>query len=275
MVQNVNQFAQAPILGQLDLETQGTVVTVRVSPNQATALVAGQPFKVENSAGGVPSVLALAGAGDPVHGFITRNLKDQTFPTNARAEGAMDGSIMYMNSAGAITRFGAVEVVQAVPGNVAASGGVNPVVGIAFDQATAANQLIRVLIKVPGTQTTAALRQETIVATLAQINAGLVLVPAVAGKSITVTNVLARVLGNFATGTSVELESSATAVAVETIAEAGLTTGAVLFPTTANVTVGAGFGVALPVGEGLSLANNGAAQTGGTSITFTITYAQG
>lgn len=275
MAQNVNQFAQAPILGQLDLETQGTVVTVRISANQATALVAGQPFKVENSAGGVPAVLALASSADPAHGFIVRNLKDQNFPTNARAEGAMDGSIMYMNSGGAITRFGAVETVQATPGNVAASGGVNPVVGLAFDQATAANQLIRVLIKVPSTQTTASLRQETVVATLAQINAGLVLIPAVAGKSITVTNVLARVLGAFATGTSVELESSATTVAVETLAEAGLTNGAVLFPTTANVTVGAGFGVALPVGEGLSLANNGANQTAGTNITFTITYSQG
>jgi hypothetical protein len=264
MAQNVNQFAQAPILGQLDLETQGTVITVRVSANQATALVAGQPFKVENSAGGVPAVLALATAGDPVHGFIVRNLKDQNFITNARAEAALDGSIMYMNSGGAISRFGAVEVVQATPGNVVASGGVNPVIGLAFDQATAANQLIRVLIKVPGTQTVATSRQEVVTATLAQINAGLVLIPAVAGKAITVSNVVARVTGAFASGTSVELESSATAVAVETIAEAGLTNGAVLFPTSANVTLGAGFAAALP-----------AEQTGGTSITFTITYTQG
>lgn len=274
MAQNVNQFAQQPILGQLDLETQGTVVTVRVSSNQATALVAGQAVFVENSAGGVPAVLAAVQGGQ-VDGFIGRNLKDQTFPATARAEMAMDDSIMWLNSGGAIARFGKVEAQIATPGNVVASGGVNQVVGIAFDQATAANQLIRVLLRVPSTASAGGSKNLTVTATLAQINAGLVLIPAIAGKIITVNDFIERVNGNFATGTSVVLQSSATSVVVETTAEAGLVNNAILSFGSANVTAGAGYGAPLPVGEGLSVANVGAAQTAGVSITFNISYTQG
>ena len=272
---NINQFAQTTVLGQLDMEFAGSVASMQVSANQATALIAGQPIKVENSAGGAPKVLALASNTDITQGFVVRNLKDPNFPAFARVEVALENSVMYMNSGGAITRFGAVEAVQGTPGNVIAWAGINPVVGFAYDQATAANQLIRVLINPPSVATSNIVKTVNVTATLAQINAGVVLIPAQTGTQITVNGYSARVLGNFATGTSVELESSATAVAVTTLAEAGLTTGALLLPSSGNTTLGAGFGAALPAGEGLSVANNGAAQTGGTSIQFLIEYTQG
>ena len=273
---NINQFAQTTVLGQLDLEFAGSVASMQVSANQATALVAGQPVLVENSTGGAPKILALSSNTDTANGFVVRNLKDANFPAFARVEVAMEGSVMYLNSGGAINRFTAVEAVQGTPGNVIAWGGVNPVVGFAYDEATASNQLIRVFIKLPTPGASSnALKTINVTATLAQINAGLVLIPAATGKKITVTNYVARVLGTFLTGTSVELESGTTAVAVTTLAEAGLTTGAVLLPSSGNITLGAGFAAALPASENLSVVNNGTAQTGGTSIQFTITYTQG
>lgn len=276
MAQNVNQFAQTAVLGQADLEFNGSVISAATSVNQATALVAGQFVKVENSVGGVPKVLALAAATDGVAGVVLRNLKDASFPASARLELGLEGTVVWLNSQGAIARWSNVEAVFATNGNVAASGGINPVVGFAFDEATAANQLIRVFLRTPvGVSGNSALKTINVTATLAQINAGLVIIPGISGRQITVTNFIERVVGAFASGTSVALQSDATSVVVETTAEAGLTNGAVLTAApTANVTLGAGFGTALPAGEGLKVVNNGAAQTVGTSIQYTVSYAQ-
>lgn len=275
---NINQFAQTTVIGQLDLEFHGSVISGQVSSSQSSALVAGQPVKVENSVGGVPKLLALAAQTDPVHGFVVRNLKDQNFPTLARCEMAMKNSVMFMAASAAIARLGAVEVDYTTVGNVNPAAGINPVIGFAMDEAVNVGDLIRVYIDVPslGASTKTFSRTVNITATLAQINAGLVLIPGVTGQKITVSNYVARVTGAFASGTSVELESTnASPVAVTTLAEAGLTNGAVLLPSSSNTTLGAGFGAAMGSGDGLQVVNNGSAQTGGTSIQFTIDYTQG
>ena len=279
MTQNINQFSQTPLLGQLDLEFAGSVIAAQVDAAQATALVAGQPVKLATTRGGLPKVISLAANTDQAFGFVAYNLKDQSFAAQANLEVAMFGTVMWMNSGGAITRGASVEVVQSTPGNVIASGGTNPVVGFALDGAAASNALIRVFIQAPFSAVNANLNGSTrttvVTATLAQINAGLVLIAGVSGQKITVSNYIARVAGAFATGTSVELESTnGTPVAVTTLAEAGLTSGAVLLPSSSNTTLGAGFGVPMGSGDGLQVVNNGSAQTGGTSIEFTITYTQ-
>ena len=110
---------------------------------------------------------------------------------------------------------------------------------------------------------------------MAEINAGKVLIPGIAGQKITITDYVARVTGGFATGTSIKLQSTnAVPVDAVTIAEAGLTNGAVLLPASANTTLGAGYAQQLGAGDGLKVANVGAAQTGGTSIDFTISFTQ-
>ena len=270
----LNQFYISQVAGEPDLQFVGSVVTARVSANQATALVPGQAVKVENSGlQGLPNVLATAANTDPVFGIVLRNLKDQSFGAGSNLEIARDGSVVYLTASGAITRGAPVEIDYAAF-TVSASGGVNTVIGEAYDQAVNAGDLIRVWVKLARGNVDRNQQTVDVVATLAQINAGLVLIPAKPGASIRVLDYVARVTGAFATGTSVELESSTTAVAVSTIAEAGLTNGAVLLRASSNTTLGAGFGKALPAGEGLSIANNGAAQTGGTSIEFTIQYQQ-
>ena len=279
MSQLMNQFNELPIQGQVDLAGFGSnVISGRVDNAQATALVPGQPVKLASTAGGVPSFVALSANTDAAFGYVTYNLKDISYPANARLEVAIEGSVMYLTSGGAITRGGTIENVYSTAGQVIASGGVNPASGICLDGATGTGQLTRVYIKTPSLSSGAGqplTKTVTVVATLAQINAGLTLIAGAGAQAITILNYVARVAGAFATGTSVILESTnGTPVVVSTIAEAALTNGAILLPSSANTTLGAGFAAALGAGDGLKIVNNGSAQTGGTSITFTFTYTQ-
>ncbi len=146
MALNQNQFAQTPIQGMIDLEGFGSNVTAfAVSSNQVAALVPGQAFKVEASAGGVPKIVSLSANSDIPAGFVGYNLKDQSYPALARVEGAMSGSVMYMTAGAAINRWANVEIVYTT-NKVITSAGTNPVCGFAYDQAAADGDLIRVYI---------------------------------------------------------------------------------------------------------------------------------
>ena len=276
--QNVNQFAQSAIVGQLDLRDHSNVITCQVDAAQATALVAGQFVKLATTSGGLPKIIATSANTDSSFGVVVRNLKDQNFPLLSQVEVAQFGSVIFLTSNGAIVRGASVEMVAAAPGQVVTSGGVNPVCGYALDTGVD-GQLMRVVIQSPYAAVDSALNGKTqtaiIVATLAQINAGKVLIAGASGQKITVVDYIARVAGNFAAGTSIELESTnGTPVAVSTIAEAALTDGAILTRSSASTTLGAGFGAQLGSGDGLQIVNNGSAQTTGTSVTLTITYTQ-
>jgi hypothetical protein len=272
---NINQFAISTVAGESDLQFVGSVVTARVSVNQATALVAGQPVQIENSgAQGLPSVLALSANTANSWGICLRNLKDASFITGATVEIGRENTVVYLPASAAIARGASVEI-DATTFNVKTWAGVNPIIGEAYDQAVNVGDLIRVWLHLPNSSAISrGVKTADVVATLAQINAGLLLIPGITGASVRVLNYTARVTGAFATGTSVELESDTTTVAVTTLAEAGLSNGAVLIPASGNTTLGAGFATLLPAGEGLKVVNNGAAQTGGTSIEFVITYQQ-
>jgi len=110
-------------------------------------------------------------------------------------------------------------------------------------------------------------------ATLAEINAGKVLVPATAGKTLQFTNVFALVDGTFADGTAVVLEAT-DGTDIVSIAVSALGDGAFLFPFSTGVTrVAAGWAATLPAGEGIQVVKTGSDFTGGTSITFFLQYA--
>ena len=279
MAQLLNQFAITQVAGQPDLQFVGSVLSARVSPNQATALVAGQPVKrdtsITNGYQGLPNVIATAADTDPVWGIVLRNLKDQSFAANRDVEIGRDGTVVYLPGSGAIAPGTPVEIDYSTM-LVSPSGGINTIIGEALDQGVNSGDLIRVWLKLsPTLAADRTVKTVDVVATLAQINAGLVLIPGKSGASVRVLDYVARVTGAFATGTSVELEDTNGApVAISTIAEAGLSNGAVLVPASANTTLGAGFGKAATAGAGLQVVNNGSAQTGGTSIEFTITYQQ-
>lgn len=295
MTLNINQFAQTTVQGQMDLEFQGSVITCQVDAAQETSLIAGQAVKLATTGGGVPKVISLAADTDASFGFVARNLKDAAFPANSAVEIAMINSVMYMTAGAAITRGAKVEVVSAT-NKVITNAGTNPVVGFALDKASADGDLIRVYIitqsyqsaqiiaDISGLQAAldvltaaaaASVQSTRVTATLAEINAGKTLIAGASGKTITVLDYTAVVSGNFATGTAVLLQSSAgSPVVVSTIAEAALTTGAILTPDDADTTLGVGFAAPLGSGDALKVANSGSNQTVGTSITFTITYKQ-
>lgn len=288
MVQNINQFSQTPVQGDVDLGVgaPGAIVTCQVTSDEAVALVAGQAVKLVDSAGGVPKVTALDANTDEVFGFISRNLKDASYPAGARCEVALQGSFMYMTSGAAIARGAKIEVVNSTK-KVITNAGTNPVSGFAYDKATAADQLIRVYILTPGytlSQTIgdiAGLQDEldelstynqTVVnvVTLAEVNAGKTLVSVPAGKKAIVTDFIARSLGAFAVLTSIDLKVGAAIVA--SLAQAQLTNGAVLHPGQSGVTLGAAFGIAGADGDDITVTKVGTDGTTATNITFTVTY---
>ena len=279
---NINSFAQTPVQGQMDLSFIGSVVSARVSANQATALIAGQAVAGDATApttsqDGVPPVIALTNGSVPAIGFVVRNIKDINAPTNARVELALDGACMYMTSDSTIVginRFAPVEY-NATANTVLAWQGVNPIVGYAYDAAINAGDLIRVLIRSPqltASNTSSSVKNATVTLTQAQINAGTTIIPAVAGKTITVLNYVANATGSWATGTAIVLEdTNASPVAVTTIAQADIAN--VNFPGAAGNTLGT-FGAPLTSGKGLQAVHTGSAFTGGTNITFNISYTQ-
>lgn len=286
MVQNINQFGQTPEAGDLDLTFGGEVLTCQVASTQVTALVPGQAVKMADVAGGVPKVVSLAADTDVTFGFVVRNLKDATYPALSYLEIAIQGSVEYMTSGAAIARGAMVEVVSAT-NKVITAAGTNPVAGFAIGKATATDELIRIFVLTPGytsTGTIAAvaglqtalnqrLQTARVTATLAEINAGKILIAGTATKQIRVVNYAARVVGAFTTTTSVDVQSETTGTKVTALAVAGLTNGAILMPSSSNTTLGAGYAADLEAGEGLKVVNTGSTAAGGTSITFTVSYA--
>lgn len=151
MAQVQNQFAQTPEKGQLDLMAGGSVITCQVDATQSQALVPGQAVTCVDSAGGVPKVIAAAADTADVFGFVKFSFKDQDFPAGAAVEIAIfRGSVMFMQSSAAIARYAQVMPVIAGQKVATAAGAGKRIVGRALDKATAADQLIRVLIDLPG-----------------------------------------------------------------------------------------------------------------------------
>lgn len=118
------------------------------------------------------------------------------------------------------------------------------------------------------------LRVAHVTATRAEINAGKALIPAVAGKQVVVVGFTAKTTGDFSggDGTAVVVQSSATDVAIQTIAKAGLTDGAYFVDDDGTNLTRGSMGVALVAGEGVEVVGTGDPLSAGTSITFNLTY---
>lgn len=111
--------------------------------------------------------------------------------------------------------------------------------------------------------------------TLAQLNTGLEIVPAVAGAKIVPTYYALVSTGGFAVATDVRLQDTNTSpVVVVTALIAALTDGAKIpgDTTVANVTNGAGYLAPLTAGKALNIVKTGTAATTGTSIKVIVRY---
>lgn len=146
-----NQFVMLPLLGTLDLSLglNGSVFAVQIDTTQATALYPGQPVKFVNNANGIPTVIA-AGTSNP-HGYICYDQKSPSFTAGMRCEIASKNICMFLYSTAAITRGVQVTLDTYIASGVKAVTGSSalPVVGYAYDQATASGQLIRIILDTP------------------------------------------------------------------------------------------------------------------------------
>jgi hypothetical protein len=146
-----NSFAQAPIVGMIDMRFDYDTVSAQIDVSQATPLYAGQAVKIVDSSDGVPKVVAVAANSDEVFGFINFDIKSITFAAGQACEISMAGNYMYLYATTAISRGTQVQLDISTVGGVAAKVGSSgaDIVGFAFDKAVAAGALIRVKLGVP------------------------------------------------------------------------------------------------------------------------------
>lgn len=156
MTQLQNQFNQSQVLGQLDLQHNGNVISAQIDVSSAGGLVPGQPVKLVDTANGIPLVVEAGADTDDIFGYIQYGIRNSSYGVGDHVSIALvnGGAAMYLNSNAAIARGANVKAVIGTPGNVATATTGTTIVGRALDKATAANQLIRVLM-LPGKQVSA------------------------------------------------------------------------------------------------------------------------
>lgn len=148
---NINQFAQTPVKGQLDLSVGvRSVISCQIDSSSAGGLVPGQAVKIVDVKGGIPNVVECSAASDDVFGFITYGIKDKMHDAGSKAEIAFfRGSCMIMEASAAISANSPVSIV--VSGQkVAPSASGDMIVGRALDKASASGEFVRVMIDLPG-----------------------------------------------------------------------------------------------------------------------------
>lgn len=148
MTQNPNQRLQNTEQGQVDILINPAILSGQIGSAETETLVPGSPVKLADVAGGIPQFRVATADDDEVFGYIVRNIKDATYVALAVCEVAFSGSVMYMTAGAAIARGAKVESDVSEVEVITQSA--NPAIGIALDKASAAADLIRVLITAPG-----------------------------------------------------------------------------------------------------------------------------
>jgi hypothetical protein len=148
---NPNQFAQAPIVGMIDMRFDYDTIAVQIDSTQSTPLYAGSAVKFVDSADGIPKVVGCTADSDECAGFINFDIKSVAFNAGDRAEISQSGNVIYLYATEAIARGAQCCLDTSVgSGAVQAAGHTGKkVVGWAFDKASSAGQLIRVKLVTP------------------------------------------------------------------------------------------------------------------------------
>ncbi len=155
--QSINQFMQAPFLGQLDLRVGATnVVAGAVDVSQLTPIFAGTAVKVVDNNGNIPKVAACTSDDDNCFGFVVYDVKSSSYVVGNRVEIAIQQSVMWLYATEQINRgdqiildVTSMGAVQDISSGVAG----NTVVGWAFDGAAAYGSLFRVYLETPSYKT--------------------------------------------------------------------------------------------------------------------------
>lgn len=146
--QNQNQFAQTPLLGQVDLVSgPNNVFAARIDPSStatAAQLQAGVPFKIVDVQGN-DIIVDVAAITEQAIGVMIYNPRKNQYAAGDIIELAGRGSVVYLETSAAIARGANVQAATAT-GLIATRTSTNFRVGKVLDKPTAANVLARVLI---------------------------------------------------------------------------------------------------------------------------------
>ena len=154
--QNMNQFSQSPVVGELDLQSNPNPATFTClfkdkSETADTTLVPGEGAMLVDLAGsdiaGSPPIVDERGAvTDPIFGVKVFTTKKNAAEDGEIVQIAGKGAVMFLNSGAAILRGADVSLVVGTPGNVITNVVTGELLGQALDKASGADEVIRVLI---------------------------------------------------------------------------------------------------------------------------------
>lgn len=144
----MNQIGQMMTAGVVDPRMAPATVSVQIDQSQSGILYPGAAVKFVDSAGGIPKVVGCTANSDDVAGFLNFDTLHAGFQAGDAAEMSMSGNGIYLYATAPCTRGGHLQL------DLTTQGGVTPVVnasgaavvGWAYDKATAAGQLIRVIL---------------------------------------------------------------------------------------------------------------------------------
>jgi hypothetical protein len=148
---NPNQFGITAQLGELDLQTNPNpaVITVQIASNVVGKMVPGQGVKFvdlgASDTAGVPIVGPRDDDDDVLDGLVITSTQKGEFVAGDVVRIAMNGAIIRLNSSAALARGVDVALDESSAGDIQAVGA-HIRLGRLLDKATAANQLVRVLI---------------------------------------------------------------------------------------------------------------------------------
>ena len=143
--QNQNQFAQTPVLGQVDMTSAINIKSVRIDPSsQATVLQSGQAMKIVDVAG-TEIIVDVAAITEKAYGVIVYNPRKNLYAAGDMIEVACKGTVVYLETSAAVAR-GAKVMLDPTGPTVATLAvlATNCMVGICLDKPAAANVLARV-----------------------------------------------------------------------------------------------------------------------------------
>ena len=153
LTQAMNQFSQAPILGQVDQVPSPNVVTVQIDPaSAATSIQVGDVVKLITGSSATILVDKCSGPTDgPVYGVILYNERKNTYAAGDLCEVGLGASYVYLRTSAAVARGAKVTTTASTTTTdplvtTVSVPSTQYVTGIAIDVAAAANALIRVQV---------------------------------------------------------------------------------------------------------------------------------
>ena len=149
--QNLNQFKQAPVKGEIDLQIMGSgVISGVVSVNQATALKPGDKVTLDTAADVYTPSFVKAAYNASAIGIVIYNTRKAPSGYSASAGEAIEvmlllgpSNVIYLETAAAVAAAARVEYGSS--DTVQTYGSSNKGIGYALDGASGAAKLIRVI----------------------------------------------------------------------------------------------------------------------------------